>query len=646
MHQSQSPSPDLSSPLSSPITEPNSQPATQAKFNHEMDMDEIIVDPSQPRLGETQATEPEVRLTAAGLPRKKPGRKPGSTVKSKNADGAPATDAPKVRRPRKPRDPNAPPVQRKRKGAPTQDDDSPPGDSKSLTAPGSRQPSIAHLVDPDTSSSARRTPSFSQHEHVPQKAPKREELPRSMQSILNADPEPPHSLHLQRHQSNSTDAAPAPAATSTLPTRTSGQSYDPIRGNYDPVRGIFGSATSPRSAAPVVNRASASPSIASLVDPIPNVASPSRQPPQHASVQQQQTQQARGSVSRPTSPLQPARAAPPPVAKTSVSELKKHAPSPPASNTKADAKPKETTLTASATASKKPSPRQKPQKSATVISSPKLASLDETPLDHSRSILDFGKAEPGMEIQAPSIVLHIPLKAGETNKYVNFMREAEARYGWDALHPRLAAQRDRKARIAAASAALEKAAAGQESGDEMSEDSDKEASNVEMGGMASGQDVVEKPKKKKRNFKEDEYDKDDDFVDDSELLWEEQAAASRDGFFVYSGPLISEPEKPANNGNDGPPKRGRGSRGGRGGRGGAARGGAEGGTGRGGGPGSRGGRGSRGGSAPRKPRITKSEKEQLEREKAERQKLGEVNGKSGNAYSLQPQALSLTGVGA
>lgn len=43
---------------------------------------------------------------------------------------------------------------------------------------------------------------------------------------------------------------------------------------------------------------------------------------------------------------------------------------------------------------------------------------------------------------------------------------------------------------------------------------------------------------------EDEYDKDDDFVDDSELLWEEQAAASRDGFFVYSGPLIPEVEKP------------------------------------------------------------------------------------------------------
>ncbi|KAL2752237.1 hypothetical protein ACRALDRAFT_1058977 [Sodiomyces alcalophilus JCM 7366] len=617
---------------------------TQAKAHNEMDMDEIIVDPSRPRLGEVPAADPEVRLTAAGLPRKKPGRKPGSTVKSKNADGAPATDAPKVRRPRKPRDPNAPPAQKKRKGAPTQDDNMPPGDSKSLTAPGSRQPSIAHLVDLHTSSSAQRTPSFSQREHVPQKAPKREELPRSMQSILNADPDPPHALHSQHHQSCSNNSAPTSA--STLPTRTSGQSYDPIRGNYDPVRGIFGSATSPRAAAPVINRASASPSIASLVDPVPNVVSPSRQPLQQNPVQQQA--QAQGSVSRPTSPPQPTQTVPQPLPKSSAPEPKKLVPSPPASSTKTDSKAKATALTASAPASKKPSPRQKPQKSATVISSPKMTSLDEPSMDHGRSILDFGKAEPGSEVQAPSIVLHIPLKPGETNKYVNFMREAEARYGWDALHPRLAAQRDRKARIAAASAALEKTVAGQESGDEMSEDSDKEASNVEMGGMASGQDVVEKPKKKKRNFKEDEYDKDDDFVDDSELLWEEQAAASRDGFFVYSGPLIPEPEKPANNG-DGPPKRGRGSRGGRGGRGGAARGGGEGGTGRGGGPGSRGGRGSRGGAVSRKPKVSKAEKEQLEREKAERQKLGELNGKSGNAYSLQaqvPLAPDIAGVGA
>jgi hypothetical protein len=199
------------------------------------------------------------------------------------------------------------------------------------------------------------------------------------------------------------------------------------------------------------------------------------------------------------------------------------------------------------------------QKSSTSSSSTNVNSLKDVlpglPAASGRSILDFGKANPGEETHAPSIVLHIPLN-GESNKVVNFMRMAEEAYGWDALHPRLAAHRERKARIAAASAELAKQAGGRESGDEMSDDlsdNENDASNIEMGGMgngaaggaASGPEGAPVKARKKRINKEDEYDKDDDFVDDSELMWEEQAAASRDGFFVYSGPLIPEEPKPA-----------------------------------------------------------------------------------------------------
>ena len=301
------------------------------------------------------------------------------------------------------------------------------------------------------------------------------------------------------------------------------------------------------------------------------------------------------------------------------------------------------------------------KKASSSSSSPRINSLKDAlpPIPGSeRSILDFGKANPGEETTAPSIVLHIPLN-GETNKYVNFMRMAEESYGWDALHPRLAANRERKARIAAASAALEKEknGSGRETGDEMEEDlqSDGDGSNVEMGGVGaangagatSGPDgAPAKKARKKRNFKEDEYDKDDDFVDDSEMLWEEQAAASRDGFFVYSGPLI--PEQPKAAISDAPPKRGRGGgRGSRGGRGGATRG--EGtGRGRGGGP------GSRGGSVTRKPRITKLEKEQRDREKAEREKIAQMTSKIGAAEPTSapypglvptPQSATTAGVG-
>ena len=175
-----------------------------------------------------------------------------------------------------------------------------------------------------------------------------------------------------------------------------------------------------------------------------------------------------------------------------------------------------------------------------------------------------GSGSTNPEKSAPTVIIDVPLN-GETNKYINFARLAEERYGFNALYPRLAAQRERLARVAAAGAALEKenkANGSGMSGDEMSVDlSDGEGagddSNVEMGGMgligrdnsgagqspADGSDgaVV---KRKKRVMKEDQYDKDDPFVDDTEMAWEEQQAASKDGFFVYSGPLVPEGEKP------------------------------------------------------------------------------------------------------
>lgn len=164
---------------------------------------------------------------------------------------------------------------------------------------------------------------------------------------------------------------------------------------------------------------------------------------------------------------------------------------------------------------------------------------------------------------APTVILHVSLKDC-SHKYVNFARMAEERYGFNALHPRLAASRERLARVAAAGAAIELASKGGRnsgsglSADDMSVDlSDQEGggddSNIEMGGM-SMQDLMRsggegseatlvKKVTKKRTTKEDRYDKDDPFVDDTELAWEEQAAASKDGFFVYSGPLVPEGEQ-------------------------------------------------------------------------------------------------------
>ncbi|KAM0261305.1 hypothetical protein ACHAQJ_002336 [Trichoderma viride] len=658
---------ELSSPPSGSLSEPGSPSHGAARRPNvatdrsRLDMDQIVVsgDQNSQQYAQQYSSQPPpgtspgpssgsrnqtpkryslidgewVQLTAAGVPRKKPGRKPGSVVKPKaSADGPEQT---KSRKPRKSREAEALPVQRKRKLAPASDIDTDAPSPRPLAPAGSGPPSSSPSLHPQLGESLTSTPQH-QLQQLPDrryspKMQKREGYPSSMQSILNADPPP-----VTRSPSNSI------ASPTSIPVRTSGQSYDPIRGNYDPVRETMTShyssaAGSPR---PILAQPShRSPSIASMIEPQPSTTKPS--PGQshlaYPPAMSQPRLQAKDATPLPPSPSYVPKTSTPtpanqtPAMKPAIHEIKRDAPTPtpPAPTPAPRPIVDHSNFTTIANGPvKRVSPKQKP---ITGVSTPKTDMLEETIMEmDERSILDFGRARPGEETDTPTIVLTIPITSGETNKYVNFMRMAEDQYGWDALHPRLAANRDRKARIAAAAASLEKVESGRESGDEMSVDlSDGEGSNPENGGV-SGVDAQAKPKKK-RNFKEDQYDVDDDFVDDSELLWEAQAAASRDGFFVYSGPLVPEVEKPAA-GNEERPRRGRGGRGSRGGgRGGATRGGAT--AGRGGGP------GSRGGAVTRKPRITKSEKAQREREKAERESMAKA---SANGFPLQPTTPSLS----
>ncbi len=608
------------------------------------ELDEIVVDPTTIRYdGSGQPL-----LTKDGLPRRKPGPKPGSRIKRNSTNAEEGGEKPK--RTRKPKDPNAPPTQRRRKTTGTVDGENGDAPSRAASSPAgpaaavpvSRQPKVTEVAT-----------TMGRLEPITQREPKRESMPGSMSSILNAEPEP-QSYH----------QPPQPPPRPSVTPRASGTAYDPIRSsNYDPVRETMVSHSypntmgSPRgpSNTNAINRASASPSIASLVDPpVQNIISPIPSHTSFAPNQQQnlsqppsQSRPQQDSSSVPPSP-NPFRRdfAPPPAPKPPTVEPKK--PAAPLSTlaaSKIEIRPTSITTIGAAGAKRAASKNY----SAT-SSSPRIHPAKETldPLP-GRSILDFGRAEPGSELVVPSIILNIPLN-GETNKYVNFMRMAEEQYGWDALHPRQAEHKARKARIAAASAALAQNDSSRE-GDEMSVDeSDNEDSNIEMGGT-SGPDKAADSKraKKKRHFKEDEYDRDDDFVDDSELLWEEQAAASRDGFFVYSGPLIREVEKPEPGryvellgeyrvrltkcSGDGLPKRGRGSRGGRGGSRGAA---AGTGRGRGGGPGSRGG-------ITRKPRMTKADRAQMDREKAERE--ANLLKSSNTSYNvLQPNSPKFSGL--
>ena len=375
-------------------------------------------------------------------------------------------------------------------------------------------------------------------------------------------------------QSGNNEAIPVPQLNSQntpthSPRPSSGQNYDPIRSATVAPR-----PNSPMTLASTPQKplqyssvsASASPSIYSLIEHPPNSA------PAYAFPQQPRRE---GDIKAP-SPPEPKRARlSPPLniqpqqpLNSPHRETASFITTAPSFNTtnamEVDTDKPQEISDSTTTVAKKPSP-----KASTAVSSsshsPKPTRQKEAPVALpsgsgllSGAIFGGGYDSSAPEKTAPTVVLDVRLDGD--NQYVNFTRLAEERYGFNALHPRLAAQRERLARVAAAGAALENAhknGGNSGSGDEMSVDlSDGEAdnSNVEMGGINDGDripksgeetgeaGVAKKPRK--RLMKEDMYDKEDDFIDDTELIWEEQAATSKDGFFVYSGPLIPPGEEP------------------------------------------------------------------------------------------------------
>ncbi|KAL8738544.1 MAG: hypothetical protein Q9181_000704 [Wetmoreana brouardii] len=488
------------------------------------------------------------------------------------------------------------------------------------------------------------------------------------------DPQPPH----HPYQNSGVPAASSPQpqngkldeaiptsrnsahyAFPSPPRPASGQIYDPIRSatieprsmhpqqqqyhsHQAPLHARTSASTPPRP----VGHASISPSIASLLEP-------------HSAAPAYNTLPKRENEYHAVSPPEAKRPrlTPPEttveMTQSVTKEIPPAIPHPlPTSNTTSSAMDVDANPTATKSSGKVNAGTKKPSGQSSSSHSPKPAGRKEAAIPPlppgngllSSAMLGGGYDSKAPERTAPTIILHVPLN-GEINKYVNFARLAEEHYGFDALHPRLAAQRERLARVAAAGAALENAhkTGSGRSADEMSVDlsegePEAENSNVEMGGVdgaggvkqseAEGSELPGIKKRRKRTMKEDMYDKDDPFVDDSEMAFEEQAAATKDGFFVYSGPLVPEGEKAVVERADGAP-RGRGRGRGRG-----SRGGATGGTTRGAAAAAAAAAGTSTtltkSGQPRKKRITKAEKAEMEQEKVQRENMAPLAAKPTN----------------
>lgn len=205
----------------------------------------------------------------------RPGRKPKIAAPDA-ASTAPTDPAPPVKRKRivKPKDPNAPPRDRKKKNKDALES-SATSELRATSGP-PRQPKIIESNYQNLAEQHSKTqpqPHIAKDEAIPTQRP--------IQSFFNVPPprppQPQSQPQPQPEPSQNQPAPPAPPQQQQQQARVSGQNYDPIRSNYHTVRetvvthnhnqyaGSQGSPSQPP--APSMNRASASPSISSLVDP-------------------------------------------------------------------------------------------------------------------------------------------------------------------------------------------------------------------------------------------------------------------------------------------------------------------------------------------------------------------------------------------
>lgn len=456
---------------------------------------------------------------------------------------------------------------------------------------------------------------------------------------------PPHLSHANSE---------GPVRTNLQPQTTTPTSHT-VRQRYDPVRGTNIDSTVPRTAyppsgpssaqaSPHMIRATASPSIAigSLIDPptLPKAAAPST------------LQSSQSSMQQPIVPSQPRSASPPrrptsafvapPTQSTSITPVGEFtldgAMETDTNEPTTKLKPQQPG-TMEKMASKAPSSSSGPTPKATRPTPPPAPKGTGSGLLSSSDLFGGPSNNEPAERRGVNIDIQIKLNPNGGNT-INLAQEIFKKYGREAINPRAAAHRERLLQVAAAQNKIEGGSA-----DDMGVDlmSDLEDSNVEMGGMYdSNPTPADGEKPRKRRKKVEEYDKEDDFIDDTELAWQEQAAVAKDGFFVYSGPLVPAVE----------PTRGEASTTGRGrgrGRGRARAGSAAAGTthaslaekkdpaapaatGRGRGRG-------RGTGVPRKPRITKAEREKMEIEKKQREEGGGmplVSGTPQGAHAVYP----------
>lgn len=153
---------------------------------------------------------------------------------------------------------------------------------------------------------------------------------------------------------------------------------------------------------------------------------------------------------------------------------------------------------------------------------------------------DKEKDKEKEKVEPPIIALNIPLldpnnpKPGQAEVVINVLKLAEDKYGWSRIHPQA------KSAIDIMDDMIE------DDEDVMDEDEDDEVLDDEKISKKKKEEEelteeqLARRHEVKMNRKVGKYDYEDPFIDDIELQMEEEITSTKEGFFVYWGPLVDD----------------------------------------------------------------------------------------------------------
>lgn len=193
------------------------------------------------------------------------------------------------------------------------------------------------------------------------------------------------------------------------------------------------------------------------------------------------------------------------------------------------------------------------------LEKPAVLSLKkEDQLDDSKSSPHEDKKDK-LAAPPPIIALNIPLldpKApmpGQAEVVVNVLKLAEEKYGWNTIHP------NAKSAIDLMDEMLDDEDEGadeddddelqvvDEKGNTLAQNEKNNAQNEKSNAQSkkkNNDELTEEQRARQHetrmNRKVGKYDYEDPFIDDEELQWEEEITTTKEGFFVYWGPLVED----------------------------------------------------------------------------------------------------------